>query len=176
MLAVGGNAVDAAVASSFCLSVVRPFSCGIGGGGFMVISLPPTPDRPEGEAIALDYRETCPAAVGPDYFENLPETDSQLGVHAAAVPGTVAGLLYALENYGTLDRATVLAPAIKAAREGFAADAFHVGAAETMAEAWQDHPELRPDLVEAWRRFAREGQNQAWATSSSTSPRPWLSN
>jgi gamma-glutamyltranspeptidase/glutathione hydrolase len=158
MLAAGGNAVDAAVAASFCLSVVRPFSCGIGGGGFMVISLPPSPDNPDGQAIALDYRETCPAAVGPDYYEGLPESASELGVRAAAVPGTVAGLLYALEKYGSLDRATVLAPAITAAREGFGADAFHVGAVETMADAWEDHPELRPDLEEAWERFARKGQ------------------
>ncbi len=158
MLAAGGNAVDAAVAASFCLSVVRPFSCGIGGGGFMVISLPPSPSHPERRAIALDYRESCPAAVGPRYFENLESSASQLGVKAAAVPGTVAGLLYALENYGTLDRAAVLAPAIKAAHEGFAADAFHVRAMETMADAWRDHPELRGNLGTAWSRFALQGQ------------------
>ncbi len=173
MLAAGGNAVDAAVASSFCLSVVRPFSCGIGGGGFMVISLPPSAKDPDGRAIALDYRETSPAAVGPDYFENLPEGATELGPKACGVPGTVAGLLYALEHYGTLDRATVLVPAIRAAREGFAADAFHVGAVETMSEAWRDHPELRPNLDAAWKRFAREGhiavgdlivnEPQAWA-------------
>jgi gamma-glutamyltranspeptidase/glutathione hydrolase len=161
MLVAGGNAVDAAVAASFCLSVVRPFSCGIGGGGFMVISLPPSPDNPAGRAVALDYRETCPAAVGPDYYENLPGSDSQLGVRAAAVPGTVAGLLYALENYGTLDRSTVLAPAIKAAREGYVADVSHVGAVETMTGVWRDHPELRPDLAEAWWRFARQGRIEA---------------
>jgi len=157
MLAAGGNAVDAAVAASFCLSVVRPFSCGIGGGGFMVISLPPSPEEPDGRAIALDYREACPAAVGPDYFENLPQGASKLGPHSCGVPGTVAGLLYALENYGSLDRFTVLAPAIRAAREGFTADISHVVAAETMSKAWRDHPELREGLTEAWPRFAREG-------------------
>lgn len=158
MLAAGGNAVDAAVAASFCLSVVRPFSCGIGGGGFMVISLPPTAPGVERESVALDYREASPAAVGPDYFENLPEKSSQLGVHASAVPGTVAGLLYALENYGTLDRATVLAPAIQAAREGFAADASHVTAVQDMADAWHAYPNLRPHLLPAWDRFARRGK------------------
>ncbi len=122
MLAAGGNAVDAAVAASFCLSVVRPFSCGIGGGGFMVISLPPSAAHPRGRAVALDYRETCPAAIGPDYYEKLPDEASERGVHSCGVPGTVAGLLYALEHYGTLNRATVLAPAIRAAREGFVAD------------------------------------------------------
>ncbi|MEN8006131.1 MAG: gamma-glutamyltransferase [Candidatus Krumholzibacteriota bacterium] len=158
MLAAGGNAVDAAVAASFCLSVVRPFSCGIGGGGFMVISLPPTEGDRDGRAVALDYREACPSAVGPDYYEDLPDGASELGPKACGVPGTVAGLLHALENHGTLDRATVLAPAIKAAREGFAADAFHVGAVEAMSKAWRDHPELRPNLALAWYRFTRQGK------------------
>lgn len=144
MLARGGNAVDAAVAASFCLSVVRPFSCGIGGGGFMVISLPPSPGHPERRAVALDYRETCPGAVGPDYYEGLPGDASERGVHAVGVPGTVAGLLYALEKFGTLDRATVLAPAITAARDGFVADAAYVAAAKTLAEVWDRHPELVP--------------------------------
>jgi gamma-glutamyltranspeptidase/glutathione hydrolase len=155
MLAAGGNAVDAAVAASFCLSVVRPFSCGIGGGGFMVISLPPSSTHLERRSVALDYREACPAAVGPVYFENLPKESSRLGVHSSGVPGSVAGLLYALEKFGTLDRATVLAPAIKAAREGFAADASLLGAVETMRDAWHEHPYLRPHLVAAWDRFAR---------------------
>jgi len=158
MLAAGGNAVDAAVAASFCLSVVRPFSCGIGGGGFMVISLPPSAKDPEGHAVALDYRETCPSAIGPDYYENLPDGASQLGPKSCGVPGTVAGLLYALENFGTLDRATVMAPAIKAASEGFAADPSQVAAAESMGKTWKDHPELRPNLALAWYRFARKGR------------------
>jgi gamma-glutamyltranspeptidase/glutathione hydrolase len=157
MLATGGNAVDAAVAASFCLSVVRPFSCGIGGGGFMVISLPPSQDDSNGRAIALDYRETCPAEVGPDYYESLPEGASQLGAKSCGVPGTVAGLLYALENFGTLDRATVLAPAIRAAREGFTADSSHVAAVETMGDAWRDHPELREGLADSWTRLVHEG-------------------
>jgi len=161
MLAAGGNAVDAAVAASFCLSVVRPFSCGIGGGGFMVISLPPSQDDPNGRAIALDYREMCPAAVGPDYYENLPKSASRLGAKSCGVPGTVAGLLYALENFGTLDRATVLAPAIRTAREGFTADAFLVGAAEAMSEAWRDHPELREGLADSWPRLVRKGEIEA---------------
>ena len=157
MLAAGGNAVDAAVAASFCLSVVRPFSCGIGGGGFMVISLPPSAADPAGRAVALDYRETCPAAVGPDYYEDKPDGTSRLGARASGVPGTVAGLLYALETYGTLDRATVLAPAIAAARDGYAADAAHVASGQTMVTVWEEHPELRSRMAEAWPRFAREG-------------------
>ena len=157
MLAKGGNAVDAAVAASFCLSVVRPFSCGIGGGGFMVISLPPSPDHPQGRAVALDYREACPAAVGPHYYDGLPGDASRRGPHAVGVPGTVAGLLYALDRYGTLDRATVLAPAIRVAREGFPADEAHVGAVAAMAEVRRKHPELRAGLAESWVNLAHEG-------------------
>ena len=63
MLRRGGNAVDAAVASSLALSVVRPYSCGIGGGGFMVIHLENDP-RHGTVDVALNYRETCPAGSG----------------------------------------------------------------------------------------------------------------
>jgi gamma-glutamyltranspeptidase/glutathione hydrolase len=158
MLAAGGNAVDAAVAASFCLSVVRPFSCGIGGGGFMVISLPPSDEAPEGRAVALDYREACPAAVGPYFFDKLPTGASERGVYSCAVPGTVAGLLYALEKYGTLDRATVLAPAIRAARGGFDADASHVDAATAMDDVWREQPELRAGMAAARPRLIRNGR------------------
>ena len=123
ILRKGGNVVDAAVAVSFALSVVRPESCGIGGGGFMVIWNAGTQ-----EAVALDYRERAPAAATGDMFtkgEGGAATDpppSEKGGLAVAVPGEVAGLCYALEHYGTLDRKTVLAPAIRLARNGVALD------------------------------------------------------
>ncbi|MEO1512493.1 MAG: gamma-glutamyltransferase, partial [Planctomycetota bacterium] len=123
ILGAGGNAVDAAVATSFALSVVRPYSCGIGGGGFMVIHLADHPEFPAGYTTALNYRERAPGLMGPTYFEDNPEADSRRSGHAVGVPGTVAGLLYALEKYGTMDRAEVLAPAIRLARRGFAVDA-----------------------------------------------------
>jgi gamma-glutamyltranspeptidase/glutathione hydrolase len=144
MLYIGGNAVDAAVATSFCLSVVRPYSCGIGGGGFMLIHLPPNDQRPQSRQIAINYRETSPATVGRDYYINLDDAEaSRFGVHAVGVPGTVAGLLYVLDTYGTLDRATVLAPAIRAAEDGFAADAHFVHVAEVLRDRLAERPHLR---------------------------------
>ena len=104
ILRQGGNAVDAAVATSFALSVVRPESCGIGGGGFMII------DSPAMDPVALNYRETAPSEVGPDFYETH---DSVKGPDASGIPGTVAGLLAAHERYGVLTRAQVLAPAIR---------------------------------------------------------------
>jgi gamma-glutamyltranspeptidase/glutathione hydrolase len=157
MLQRGGNAVDAAVAASFALSVVRPDSCGVGGGGFMVIYDPPRDGRPA-LSIAINYRETCPAAVGPDTFTALGSpTASRFGVHACGVPGTVAGLLAALERYGTLDRATVLAPAIRLAEEGWPADRHHLAAMREVAEALETHPSLRPTAVFVWERLCGSG-------------------
>ncbi len=154
MLKLGGNAVDAAVAASFCLSVVRPYSCGIGGGGFMLIWNPRG-----GRAVAIDYRETAPAAVGPDYYERIgDETASRFGGRAVAVPGSVAGLLHALEHYGTLSRATVMEPAIRAAGEGFAADANHVWAAGDLATTLESHPQLRALAAPIWSEFCRDGK------------------
>lgn len=107
ILKQGGNAVDAAVATSFALSVVRPFSCGIGGGGFMLI------DSPTMEPVALNYRETAPEKVGVDFFKT---NSSRFGGTAVGVPGTVAGLLAAHERFGKLNRKQVLAPAIRLAQ------------------------------------------------------------
>lgn len=160
MLEKGGNAVDAAVATSFALSVVRPQSCGIGGGGFMLVRLVEDPRTPGSGPIeiAIDYREQAPGAVGPDYFENLDDADaSQWSGSASGVPGTVAGLLHALDRFGTLDRATVMAPAIALADAGFDADAAYVEAAqETIAWFQEDTRRalLRPFV---WETLLREG-------------------
>lgn len=149
MLRLGGNAVDAAVATSFALSVVRPESCGLGGGGFMVICLPDDPTH--GRVMtAINYRETAPAAATPDMFErtNLPAASTRSGL-AVAVPGTVAGLLHALETYGTLDRATVMQPAIDAAVGGYDADAtFAASVAAAVGKLGDDPRATNPDLFD----------------------------
>jgi len=119
ILEQGGNAVDAAVATSFALSVVRPFSCGIGGGGFMII------DSPTMDPVALNYRETAPEKVGPRFYE---ENSSRFGPTAVGVPGTVAGLLAAHERYGVLSREAILKPAILLALSGYEPDAAYLRA------------------------------------------------
>jgi gamma-glutamyltranspeptidase/glutathione hydrolase len=120
ILARGGNAVDAAVATGFAMAVTYPRAGNIGGGGFMMIHLAATK-----EDIAIDYRETAPAAATRDMFlgaDGKPDArksrESAMGI---GVPGTVAGLSLALEKYGSgkFKLADLLAPAIKLAREGF---------------------------------------------------------
>lgn len=118
VLRAGGNAVDAAVATGFALAVTLPYAGNVGGGGFMVVRLA------DGTATTIDFRETAPAAASRDMFldeagEPVRER-STTGHLASGVPGTVAGLLLALERYGSAERARVLDPAIELAEGGFA--------------------------------------------------------
>jgi gamma-glutamyltranspeptidase/glutathione hydrolase len=117
MLEQGGNAVDAAVATGFALAVVHPFAGNIGGGGFMVIR------NPDGSVTTIDHREDAPSGATQNVYlddeGNAARSRSRRGYLASGVPGTVAGLLKALAEHGTLDRATVMAPAIRLAEEGF---------------------------------------------------------
>ncbi len=156
MLAMGGNAVDAAVASSFALSVVRPYSCGIGGGGFMVIHLPNDPTHGRVHT-AINYRETSPYEA--EWFKD--GVSMRDGGSSVAVPGTVAGLLYALEYYGTLDRAVVLKPAIDAALEGFVVDEHYQGAADRLIRKYDGKlGELPAGMEMIWTQFLNNGQVQ----------------
>lgn len=120
ILARGGNAVDAAVATGFAMAVTYPRAGNLGGGGFMVIHL-----SDHQQDFAIDYRETGPAAItrdvflGPDGRPDIAKSrDSALGI---GVPGTVAGLALALERYGSGRFALkdLIAPAITLARDGF---------------------------------------------------------
>lgn len=117
VLRQGGNAVDAAAATALVVCVVNPTSCGIGGGGFMVIF-----QRRTGRVAALDYRETAPAAATRDMYVRDGKVDpdlSRYGGLAVAVPGEIAGVAAALRRYGTWSLAAVAAPAIALARDGF---------------------------------------------------------
>jgi gamma-glutamyltranspeptidase/glutathione hydrolase len=117
----GGNAVDAAVATGFAMAVTYPRAGNVGGGGFMVIH-----SSDHNEDVAIDYRETAPAATTPDIFlgaDGKPDiVKSRDSALAIGVPGTPAGLALALEKYGSgkFTLAELLRPAIALARDGFA--------------------------------------------------------
>jgi len=118
----GGNAIDAAVAIGFALSVTHPSAGNIGGGGFMLIRLA------DGRSVALDYRERAPGAASRDMYlgpGGVPDARSRVGALAAGIPGDVAGLAWAHGHYGTLPWAELLEPAIELARDGWALDSFH---------------------------------------------------
>ncbi len=115
-LRAGGNAVDAAIATSFALAVVNPEAGNIGGGGFMVIRLA------DGTTASLDYRERAPLAAYRDmYLDESGELREgyREGPMASGVPGSVAGLWEAHQRFGTLAWAELVAPAMELA-EGFA--------------------------------------------------------
>jgi gamma-glutamyltranspeptidase / glutathione hydrolase len=113
----GGNAVDAAVATSFALAVVEPAAGNIGGGGFMLVRLA------SGKTTFFDYRETAPAKAAREMYilpdGKLDPEASTLGYRSVAIPGTVAGLDLALKTLGTMKLADVMQPAIRLARQGF---------------------------------------------------------
>ncbi len=121
MLKKGGNAIDAAVATGFALAVTVPRAGNIGGGGFMLIHL-----AESNHDVFIDYREMAPMAATRDMFLKADGSVDQALVRfsrkAAGVPGTVAGLIHALENYGTLPLTTVIQPAIDLAENGFPMD------------------------------------------------------
>jgi len=119
ILAKGGNAVDAAVATGLALAVVLPRAGNLGGGGFMMVYL-----KDLNKTIAIDYRERAPAAAHRDLFldeeGNYDKKKAQFSLLSAGVPGSVAGFYMALEKYGTMSWQEVIAPAIELAEKGFA--------------------------------------------------------
>jgi gamma-glutamyltranspeptidase/glutathione hydrolase len=130
ILAQGGNAVDAAVATALALGVVQPSASGLGGGGFLVVR------TKDGAIKVLDFRETAPGRAHRDMFldektgQPVPER-SRLGGLAVAVPGEPAGLAEALRTLGTMNLKQVSAPARRMAKEG-----FPVGRHLQRAAAW----------------------------------------
>jgi gamma-glutamyltranspeptidase/glutathione hydrolase len=116
VLRAGGNAADAAVAAALALAVVHPEAGNLGGGGFAVV-------RIGGQAAALDFRETAPAAATPTMFLGADRQPvpgrSLVGPLAAGVPGSPAGLFELQRRFGVLPWAEVVAPAVRLARDGF---------------------------------------------------------
>jgi gamma-glutamyltranspeptidase / glutathione hydrolase len=134
----GGNAVDAAVAAAAVLGVTEPFSCGIGGGGFMVIR------TPGGKVTTIDSREESPRAMQPDSFieDGTPLTfnEARYSGLSAGVPGTVAGWERALRRYGSWSLRRALRPGIEVARDGFTVDPTFVSQTEPNIDWFDDIP------------------------------------
>jgi gamma-glutamyltranspeptidase / glutathione hydrolase len=112
ILAVGGNAVDAAVATVFAYGVARPENCGIGGRGYLLYR------GANGRSAALDFHMSAPAAVRPDSLDGLGIDDLDTGHRMVGVPGVVAGMAAAVKRFGSMPLAKLIAPAEHLARRG----------------------------------------------------------
>ncbi len=173
-LKAGGNAVDAAVAAAGVLGVTEPFSCGIGGGGFMVIR------TADGEVTTFDGREKAPRAMQPNsFFENgtaLAFDPARFSGLSAGVPGTPLTWSRALNKYGTMPLRRVLRHGIRTATRGFAVDKTFFDSVEAVKTYFDDIPSTaaiyldadgtskdvgarirNPDMAKAYRLIARQG-------------------
>ncbi|PPS40232.1 gamma-glutamyltransferase [Chroococcidiopsis sp. TS-821] len=141
ILRQGGNAVDAAVATTFTISVVEPFSAGIGGGGFLLLH------QPGKEIKALDFRERAPLKATRNMYLDaqgkVRPNASIDGYLSVAVPGTVAGMYEVHRQYGKLPWATLIAPAIRYARDGFVVSQRYTNAAESRQQVILANPAAR---------------------------------
>lgn len=136
----GGNAVDAAVAMGFALGVCEPFTSGLGGGGLCTIH------TADGQDYFIDFREVAPAAATLDLYldaEGKSNGSTVTGGLASGVPGEVAGLLYLLENYGTMTREEVISPAIRIATEGFTVSRYCANAIADAYDKAVQFPEMQ---------------------------------
>ncbi len=171
----GGNAVDAALTAAAVLGVTEPFSSGIGGGGFMVIYR-----ASDAKVTTIDHRETAPAAMTPtSFWKNgapLQFNDARYSGLSVGVPGTVQGWADALDRYGTMTLAQVLAPAIHVAEHGFVIDQTFFDQTNANRDFFDDVPATaalfldpdgtprnvgtvftNPDLAATYARIARLG-------------------
>lgn len=134
----GGNAVDAAVAVGYALAVVYPAAGNLGGGGFMTIQLA------DGRKTFFDFREKAPlAATANMYLDkdgNVIKGASTTGHLAVGVPGTVAGMELARARYGTMKRASLMAPSIKYAQQGFTLEQGDVDMLRTATDKFKLDP------------------------------------
>lgn len=139
IFARGGNIIDAAIAASFTISVERPQSTGIGGGGFMMIYLAKTK-----EVLAFDFREMAPLQATEKMYQDttgnvVPDLSTQ-GILASATPGLVKGLITIHKKYGKLPLAQVMQPAIDLAQKGFKVYPHLAKAIETYQKTLSTYP------------------------------------
>jgi len=156
ILEQGGNAIDAAVATAFAMGVCEPNASGIGGGGFMLLR-----DGKTGKCVFLDFREKAPMAATPAmYTPKEPGGEEDINMSniysgkAVATPGDVAGLLYALENYGTMTPEQVISPAADLARRGYVVTPLLHGDIT-------DHQEHLKQYGDGWKIYLQGGKPAA---------------
>ena len=141
ILESGGNAIDAACAAALAMCVTNSSSCGIGGGGFMLIYMARTH-----EVSALDYRETAPATAAATMYIHDGHPDEQAarnGPLAIAIPGEIAGIHAALGRFGKMKFSAIAAPAIELARNGFPVSEHLAREIEHAAPALAQDPGLK---------------------------------
>jgi gamma-glutamyltranspeptidase/glutathione hydrolase len=143
----GGNAIDAAVATSLVLGVTNSAACGIGGGGFMLIYWAKT-----GKIYALDYRERAPLAASATMYVRNGKPNEELartGALSVATPGELAGLSAALAHFGTMRFSQLAAPAIKIARDGFVITPHMASDISIVASKISNEPGFRSEFFNA---------------------------
>jgi gamma-glutamyltranspeptidase / glutathione hydrolase len=177
----GGNAIDAAVTAAGVLGVVEPFSCGIGGGGFMVIR------TAGGKVTTIDGRETAPAEMASTSFIDpatgtpLPFDTARWSGLSAGIPGTPATWGKALRKYGTISLRKALKPGAQVARKGFAIDQTFFNQVDAAKDWFDDVPstasiyldadgsphdvgttQTNPDMARTYRLLGREGMRRGF--------------
>ncbi len=144
VLARGGNAFDAAVATSFALAVARPDSTGLGGGGFMVAYV-----AKERRCVALDFREMAPVAATRVRYARLVDEQGDgppptiYGGNAVGVPGQLAGLDAIRSRWGSRPLAELVRPAIELAETGFVVDEHYRSVCESTLKQYRKYDALR---------------------------------
>ena len=149
VLAAGGNAVDAAIATGLALAVTHPAAGNIGGGGFMVIRFP------DGSSTAIDFREKAPLRAHPEMFVGE-DGEYSYQIHhrshlAVGVPGTVAGFALAHDKYGSAEWAGLVEPSVALARDGFVVSERLAGSLGRMVDRFRDYPA-------SFAQYSRDGE------------------
>lgn len=134
----GGNAIDASIAVGFALAVTYPYAGNLGGGGFMVIHFM------DGKNTTIDFRETAPLLSSKEMFldenGNFISSLSEEGATSSGVPGSVAGLIYALDKYGTMPLSKVIQPAIDLAKNGWELQSYDAEAFRKTLTTFKKYP------------------------------------
>lgn len=154
----GGNAFDAAVGVSLALNVVRPYSTGLGGGGFMLAYV-----ASEQRFVALDFRETAPAAVTEKLYDDRRQPGrsaalTTLGGLAVATPGQARGLAEIHKHFGHLPLPEIAEPAAQLAERGFKPNAHYLGALYRATQKFRTRATYAERFSDIWRSLLREGR------------------